>query len=262
MQLLEGKEIVKEFPGRTERLGLYRSKVTAVDRVSIGIDPGRTLGIVGESGSGKSTLGEILGDLQRPTSGTVLYKGVDIRSLRKAGYRAFRRSVQFVFQSPKESMNPYFTILKTLIEPMKVLLDDFEPTLARREALLILERVGLQTSLANRYPSELSGGQCQRVAIARALLPKPEIVICDECVSALDVSVQAQILNLLKDLQNELGTAYLFISHDMGVINYMAHEIAVMSKGKIVERGERQAVLSAPMDEYSKTLIASSSWGE
>ena len=257
MTILEAKRVGKQFAVK-DSASLWKKKVfQALENVDLRLDSGRTVGVVGESGSGKSTLGEILGDLQRPSAGTVLYKGRDVRSLTKAKYRQFRRNVQYIFQNPKESMNPYFTVEKILTEPMQVLLDSYDAASARRRAAEMLGRVGLAESALGKYPSELSGGQCQRIAIARALLLSPEVIVCDECVSALDVSIQSQILNLLKDLQREFGTAYLFISHDIGVIHYMSDEIIVVNHGHVVEQGEGAAVIRAPKDDYTRTLIAS-----
>ena len=176
----------------------------------------------------------------------------------KREYRRFRRNVQYIFQNPKESMNPYYTVERILVEPMKIPVDGFKPHKARETVREMLNRVGLPDSTLGKYPSELSGGQCQRIAIARALLLSPEVIICDECVSALDVSIQAQILNLLKDLQKEFSTAYLFISHDIGVIHYMSDFIVVINRGRIVEQGEGSQLIRTPKDDYTKRLIASS----
>ena len=166
--------------------------------------------------------------------------------------------MQYIFQNPKESINPYYTVERILVEPMKILVDGFKPHKARETVREMLNRVGLPDSTLGKYPSELSGGQCQRIAIARALLLSPEVIICDECVSALDVSIQAQILNLLKDLQKEFSTAYLFISHDIGVIHYMSDFIVVINRGRIVEQGEGSQLIRTPKDDYTKRLIASS----
>ena len=231
--VLEAIGMEKRFPVKQQMLLRRRDTFQALQGIDLALYSGQTLGVVGESGSGKSTLGEIFGDLQQPTSGIVRYKGQDIRSLGEKEYRRFRRNVQYIFQNPKESMNPYYTVE-------------------------MLNRVGLPDSTLGKYPSELSGGQCQRIAIARALLLSPEVIICDECVSALDVSIQAQILNLLKDLQKEFSTAYLFISHDIGVIHYMSDFIVVINRGRIVEQGEGSQLIRTPKDDYTKRLIASS----
>lgn len=256
--VLEAIGMEKRFPVKQQMLLRRRDTFQALQGIDLALYSGQTLGVVGESGSGKSALGEIFGDLQQPTSGIVRYKGQDIRSLGEKEYRRFRRNVQYIFQNPKESMNPYYTVERILVEPMKIPVDGFKPHKARETVREMLNRVGLPDSTLGKYPSELSGGQCQRIAIARALLLSPEVIICDECVSALDVSIQAQILNLLKDLQKEFSTAYLFISHDIGVIHYMSDFIVVINRGRIVEQGEGSQLIRTPKDDYTKRLIASS----
>ena len=254
--LLQGEGLVKRFPTRTSPFtGRVLETFTAVDGVSLELYRGKTLGIVGESGSGKSTTGEMLGDLQQPTSGRVLYKGKDIRTLSSEEYRVFRRNVQFIFQDPKGSMNPNARIESILAEPLMTLKIEPDPQKRIRRAHEMCYMVGLEESVLQKYPGEISGGQCQRVAIARALITEPEIIVCDEAVSALDVSVQAQILNLLNDLQAQLQVSYLFISHDIGVINYMADWIAVMLHGKLVEQGPPEKVLLHPDQAYTQQLL-------
>ena len=213
--------------------------------------------MVGESGSGKTTLAEMLGGLSAPTQGRVLYDGRDLRSLDRAGRRAYRRDVQFVFQDPLASMNPTFTVERVLDDPQLVLLGhrSKEERLARSAEML--ERVGLSSTLLRAYPSELSGGQGQRVAIARALVVEPRVVICDECTSALDVSVQAQILNLLRDLQTMWGLSLLFVSHDIGVVSYLADTVVVMHDGRAVETGPTERVVTRPRDDYTRLLVGS-----
>ena len=230
--VLEAIGMEKRFPVKQQMLLRRRDTFQALQGIDLALYSGQTLGVVGESGSGKSTLGEIFGDLQQPTSGIVRYKGQDIRSLGEKEYRRFRRNVQYIFQNPKESMNPYYTVERILVEPMKILVDGFKPHKARETVREMLNRVGLLLS--------------------------PEVIICDECVSALDVSIQAQILNLLKDLQKEFSTAYLFISHDIGVIHYMSDFIVVINRGRIVEQGEGSQLIRTPKDDYTKRLIASS----
>ncbi len=257
--LLSGTDIVKRFPTRRSLLtGHVLDAVTAVDHVSLELYQGETLGIVGESGSGKSTVCDILGDLQHPTSGHVYYKGDDIRTLSKDAYRTFRRNVQFIFQDPKGSLNAHARIRDVLTEPLITLRLESDASRRSRRALELLEAVGLESSVMDKYPAELSGGQCQRIVIARALITEPEVIVCDEAVSALDVSVQAQILNLLRDLQDRLDISYLFISHDMGVVNYMADRIAVMRRGRVVESGATDEVLLHPQDEYTRQLLSCS----
>ena len=257
--LLSYKNIVKEFPTKRQFLtGKVKKVLRAVGDVSVELLSGETLGVVGESGSGKSTLGEILGDLQRPTSGVVEYRGRDVRSLSDKDYGVFRRNVQYIFQDPKGSMNPNARIEAILVEPLITLKLEKDP--ARRSALAkeMISAVGLEESVLQKFPTELSGGQCQRIAIARALITRPEIIVCDEAVSALDVSVQAQILNLLKDMQRRFGVAYLFISHDIGVVNFMADRVMVMYHGEIVERGSAEAVLLHPTQDYTRRLLEAS----
>ncbi len=248
--LLEGEGLVKAY-------GRGRRAFAALDGVGFRLEAGRTLGVVGASGSGKTTLGELAGGLQRPTSGRVVFRGEDVASLDAAGRRAFRRAVQFVFQDPAASMDPGYTVARVVAEP----LDMFERGMGAREkrerVLGMLARVGLGPETADRRPQALSGGQCQRVAIARALVARPSVVVCDECTSALDVSVQAQILNLLRDLQGELGIAYLFISHDIGVVSYMADDVLVMRRGRAVESGPAADVFARPRDPYTKALLHS-----
>ncbi len=232
--------------------------VRALEGASVSLYPGQTLGVIGESGSGKSTLGDILGGLLTPTEGEVFYKGQALPHLDREDRRAFRRDVQFVFQDCAASLDPRYTVMRAVAEPLDASGRDM-PRPAREQAVLeMLARVGLAESLAGRKTSELSGGQRQRVAIARALVGRPGVVVCDEPTSALDVSVQAQVLNLLRDLQADLGCSYLFISHDMGVVAYMADEVAVLHEGRIVEQGPSGSVLASPADAYTQELLAAS----
>ena len=261
--VLEGRGLARAFlvhggehAARADAKGLRRHALRAVDGVSFSLAAGRTLGVVGASGSGKSTLGELAGGLRRPTAGSVWFRGHDVATLDRAGRAAFRRGVQFVFQDPVASMNPSFTVARVLADPLRVMERGLSRAEARRRVEAMLERVGLPASVLDAYPRELSGGQCQRVAIARALLLGPQVVVCDECTSALDVSVQAQILNLLRDLQDDLGTAYLFISHDMGVVGYMADDVLVMQEGRAVEEGPAARVMGAPQAAYTRDLLA------
>ncbi len=254
MPILEGRRLVKCFPGKKQNF-FKKEEFKALDDITLYLESGKTLGIVGESGSGKSTLGEILGGLQRPTSGIVLYDGRDISSLSKEQWKDYRKNVQFIFQNPKDSMNPFFTIRKVLFEPMQLMLGIKEEKVLEKEACLMLKKVGLPLDVMEKYPSELSGGQCQRIVIARALLLKPKIIICDEAVASLDVSVEAQILNLLKSLQKEFGTSYIFISHNIGVIRYMSDDVFVLLHGKLIEKGSVDDVISHPKEEYTRRLV-------
>lgn len=237
--------------------GKVKEKYVAVKSASFNIEEGKTVGIVGESGSGKSTVGEIVGGLQEPTYGNVFYYGKNINNLSDDEYEDYRKSVQFIFQDPKGSMDPNYKILDILSMPL--ITTNIAKNKSEAEKLIdkMLIRVGLDLNTKNKYAAEISGGQCQRAAIARALLVKPKLIICDEPVSALDVSIQAQILNLLKEVQKELNISYIFISHDIGVVNYMSDTILVMKNGTIVESGEAKKVLLNPKEKYTKRLIES-----
>ena len=229
--------------------------VKAVDDVSFEIYPGRTLGLVGESGSGKSTTGYCVLELLKPTAGSVRFLGEELTTMKKAELRRMRREMQIVFQDPYASLNPRMTVGNIDAEPLVV---HKVGSGARRRKTVeeLLEVVGFNPDFVNRYPHEFSGGQRQRIGIARALALNLRLIVCDEPVSALDVSIQAQILNLLKDLQGEFGLTYLFVAHDLAVVRTMSDDIAVMNKGKIVEVGPAERVYTQPQDEYTKALLA------
>ena len=228
----------------------------AVDDISFVLNKGETLGLVGESGCGKSTLGRSLVGLIPVDTGQILFKGTDLAALPVRGWRDMRRHIQMVFQDPYSSLNPRMTVGDALMEPLMV--HGIVPKIElRKEALRLLGLVQLPADALDRYPHQFSGGQRQRIGIARALALRPELLICDESVSALDVSIQAQILNLLKDLQRELQLTYLFISHDLAVVHYISDRVMVMRAGKIVESGEAGQVLKQPKDEYTKRIVAS-----
>ncbi|GAA1573685.1 ABC transporter ATP-binding protein [Kribbella hippodromi] len=252
--LLEVSELVKVFPGRRRR-GRRTEAVAAVNGVSFSVAPGRTLAIVGESGSGKSTTGRALLRLHEPTSGAVRFDGVDLLGLSDAELRAMRSRMQIVFQDTYASLDPRWTIERTLAEPLR-LHTDLDTTGIRDRLVEVMELVGLEADHLQRFPHEFSGGQRQRIGIARALLLNPSLVVCDEPVSALDVSVQAQVLELLKDLQDRLGLAYVFISHDLSVVRLIADDVLVMSQGKVVEHGTVEEVFAAPTHPYTKALLA------
>src|SRR5207249_8542357 len=223
--------------------------------VSFHVYPGETLGLVGESGSGKTTTGYCVLQLLKPTAGSVVFGGQDLTRMKKAGLRQVRRELQVVFQDPYASLNPRMTVGDIVSEPLLVH-DIGDRRSRRRSAEQLLEVVGFNPDFINRYPHEFSGGQRQRIGIARALALNPSLIVCDEPVSALDVSIQAQILNLLKDLQAEFNLAYLFIAHDLAVVRTMSDRIAVMNRGKIVEEGPAEEVYSNPQDPYSQALLA------
>lgn len=233
-------------------LGRVTHRVHAAEDISFEIAPGETLALVGESGSGKSTVGKTLQQLVAPVSGRILYRGTDILSLASEARARFKREIQYVFQDPFGSLNPRRTVRQSLTEPMRVhnLLTDPD-----RQVADLLEAVGLSAGLADRYPHEFSGGQRQRICIARALSVDPGLIIADEAVSALDVSVQAQVINLLMRLQAERGLAYLFISHDMAVVERVSHRVAVMYLGEIVEMGTRRQIFESPQHPYTKRLL-------
>jgi len=251
--LLEVRDLRVEFPGRGGR------PIVAVDGVSLRVRAGETLGLVGESGSGKSTVGRAIVRLVSPKSGSIRFDGIDVSDAAGADLRRLRRETQMVFQDPGGSLNPRMRVWRIVSEPLVVhgLARDSGRRGLRRAAAEALERCGLSTSALDRYPHEFSGGQRQRIAIARALGSEPRLLVCDEPTSALDVSVQAQVLNLLRDLQAELGLAYLFISHDMGVIEHMSDWVAVMRSGRVVESGPRPRVLASPEGAYTRDLLAS-----
>jgi ABC-type oligopeptide transport system ATPase subunit len=256
--VISATNIRKEYVTKKHFLtGKIKEKYVAVKSASFNIEEGKTVGIVGESGSGKSTTGEIVGGLQKPTFGNVFYYGKNIKELTEEEYKGYRKSVQFIFQDPKGSMDPNYKIFDILFMPLVT--TNIAKNKNEAEKLIdeMLLRVGLDLSVKNKYPAEISGGQCQRAAIARALIVKPKLIICDEPVSALDVSIQAQILNLLKELQKEFNISYIFISHDIGVVNYMSDTILVMKSGIIVESGEAKEVLLNPKEKYTKKLIES-----
>jgi oligopeptide transport system ATP-binding protein len=254
--LLEVSDLTKHFPIRQgilfDRTVGY---VKAVDGVSFAIAEGETLGLVGESGSGKSTTGYCILQLLKPTSGSVRFMGRELTELGREELRRIRREMQIVFQDPYASLDPRMTVGDIVSEPLVV--HAVGSRRARRETVRgLLEVVGFNPEFTNRYPHEFSGGQRQRIGIARALALNPKLIVCDEPVSALDVSIQAQILNLLKDLQRDFGLTYLFIAHDLAVVRAMSDRIAVMKQGKLVEIGPAAQVYSHPQDEYTRALLA------
>jgi peptide/nickel transport system ATP-binding protein len=251
--VLEVSSLAKSFWLKTGLFGKREFK--AVRDVNFKLRRGHTLGVVGESGSGKTTMGLTLLRLHEPTAGEVLFEGKNLLTLTDAERQRMRQRIQIVFQNPYASLNPRFTIGQTLIEPMVI--HGIGASTAEREqrARDLLVKVGLDDRAFAKYPHEFSGGQRQRVAIARCLTLNPEVLVLDEAVSALDVSVQAQVLNLLKDLQDELGLAYIFISHDLAVVRFISDEVLVMKDGEVVEQASADTILRAPQQEYTKRLI-------
>jgi oligopeptide/dipeptide ABC transporter ATP-binding protein len=253
--LLEVHGLVKHFVTKRSLLGAPIEIVRAVDGVSFDVRAGETLAIVGESGCGKSTVGRLVLRLIEPTKGTVAFEGRDVASLAAAALDRFRAAAQLVFQDPYGSLNPRMTIGTTLAEPLML---HTRLNAGDRKARVgeLLSIVGLRAEHAQRYPHEFSGGQRQRIAIARALAVEPKLIVCDEPVSALDVSIRAQVLNLLKDLQQRLGLAYIFISHDLGVVKHVANRVAVMYLGRIVETAATADVFARPRHPYTQALLS------
>jgi oligopeptide/dipeptide ABC transporter ATP-binding protein len=248
--LLEVRDLRVHFPS-----GQRGETVKAVDRVNFTVGTGETFGVIGESGSGKSTLGRAAVCLLRPTGGTILHSGQDPYALKHADLRRHRRNYQIVFQDPNAALNPRMSIGQSVGEPLDIL---GEGTKAEREerALAALDRVGLAASYADRYPHELSGGQKQRVNIARVLTLRPKLIVCDEVVAALDVSIRSDILNLFADLQREYGLTYVFITHDLGVVSHISDRIAVMYLGVFVEMGPAEQIVDAPLHPYTEALLS------
>jgi len=254
--LLEVTDLVKHFPiKRGVLIDREVDQVRAVDGIGFTVQRGETLGLVGESGSGKSTACRAVLQLIEPTSGSVRFEGREIAGLGRRQMTPLRREMQMIFQDPYASLNPRKRVGQIVGDPLKRQGIASGSDL-RRQVQELLERVGLSSEHYNRFPHEFSGGQRQRIGIARALALKPKLVICDEPVSALDVSIQAQIVNLLDNLQDELGLTYLFVAHDIGVVRHIADRIAVMNEGKIVEQGSADQVCEQPKDEYTKKLLA------
>jgi oligopeptide transport system ATP-binding protein len=253
--VIETRDLCKYFPVRGGVLGMPVAEVRAVDDVSLAIPPGRTLGLVGESGCGKSTLGRAVLRLQEPTSGSVLFEGVDITRLDRKALLPWRRRMQAVFQDPYGSLNPRRTVAQAVREPLEVHRVGTSAERSEKVAEL-LDVVGLSPQSANRYPHEFSGGQRQRIGIARALALNPSFIMADEPVSALDVSVQSQVLNLIARLQRDRGIAFLFISHDLAVIQHVSDEIGVMYLGRLVEQAPAQAIFRGPRHPYTQALLS------
>ncbi len=255
--LLKVQDMSTWFPDERSWIGKIKTVVKAVDEVSFVLYPGETLGLVGESGSGKTTLGRSLLRLQKSQQGRLFFEGQEITAAKPAEMRQWRKKMQIIFQDPYASLNPRMTAGEAIMEPMRVHRLYANEKNRQNKALEILERVGLQAEHFHRYPHAFSGGQRQRLGIARALALEPRFVVCDESVSALDVSVQAQVLNLLNELKAEFGLTYIFISHDLSVVRYMSDRIMVLKDGKLLEEGEADELIARPQQEYTRSLIAS-----
>ena len=253
--LLEVRDLRKLFPVHRGLLSRVVARVHAVDGVSFAVGRGETLGLVGESGCGKTTTGRVLLRLLDPTSGEVTFDGLDVFALGRTELRALRGRMQIIFQDPFSSLNPRMSVASIVGEGLVV--HGVGTAQSRRERVAeVLERVGLGEEALSRYPHEFSGGQRQRIGIARALALDPEFIVCDEAVSALDVSIQAQIINLLEELQAELGISYLFIAHDLSVVRHISHKVAVMYVGQIVESAETEALFEDPRHPYTRALLS------
>ncbi|NLY89669.1 MAG: ABC transporter ATP-binding protein [Firmicutes bacterium] len=250
--LLEVKDLKKYFPVRSGMPGFGQKWLKAVDRVSFTIAPGETLGLVGESGCGKTTVGRSILRLTKPTGGRVFFRGTELTALNGRKLRPFRPKMQIVFQDPYSSLNPRMIVLDLVGEGLQ----GVNPQKKKDLVVAVLERVGLSPEILYHYPHEFSGGQRQRIAIARAIVLQPELLVCDEAVSALDVSIQAQIINLLIKLRQEMKIAYLFISHDLAVVKHISHRVAVMYLGQIMEIAPTGRLFANPLHPYTKALLA------
>ena len=253
MALVEVQAVSKSYP---RRAGLRTEQRTVVEGVTLAIEPGETLGLVGESGSGKTTVARMILGLVKPTSGAVRVDGLDVSRISSKELKRLRRRMQPVFQDPYAALNPRMKVLEIVAEPFRIHARELGPNARRAETAILLKQVGLDESAMGRYPHEFSGGQRQRINIARALALKPKLLILDEPVSALDVSVGAQIVNLLRGLQREHGLTYLFISHSMPLVRYLSTRIAVMERGRLVEMGEAEALCAEPREAYTRQLLA------
>lgn len=253
--LLEVNNLIKHYPVRRGLFGRVSGQVHAVDGVTFSVAPGETLGLVGESGCGKSTTGKAVLKLVEPTGGSINWRGTRIDGLSAAEMRPFRRELQAVFQDPYSSLNPRMRAEEIVAEPIRNFENASRAEIRERVAALF-EKVGLRRDQLIKYPYEFSGGQRQRLGIARALALKPRLIVCDEPVSALDVSVQAQVINLLMDLQDEMGLSYLFVAHDLAVVEHISHRVAVMYFGKIVELADKRALFANPQHPYTEALLS------
>ena len=257
MNILEVRNLTVWFPRKSSLLRRAIGQVKAVTGVSFVIPTGKTVGLVGESGSGKTTVAMAIMNLVSATEGNILFRGRDITNLSEKEFRPLRRQIQIIFQDPFGSLNPRWDVLRIVTEPFQVHFPSLTASERKERAAELLRRVGLKPELLQRFPHEFSGGQRQRIGIARALAVEPALIVCDEPVSALDVSVQAQIVNLLEDLQQELGISYLFISHDLAVVEHISDLVVVMYRGEVVEAAAAEIIYRDPKHEYTRNLLAS-----
>lgn len=253
--LLEVDNLNVNYESTRGSFSQKKSIVRAVKSVSFSIEKGTTVGLVGESGSGKSTIGKAIARIVPIASGSISFEGENISQIGDKAFLPYRRKIQTIFQDPYASMNPRMTIASIVAEPLVIHEKSLSKSKRDERVAHLLERVGLSTDAMDRYPHQFSGGQRQRICIARALSSEPEFIICDECVSALDVSVQAQIVNLLQDIQDELGLTYLFIAHDLAVVEHISQQVLVMSSGELVEKASAKDIYEAPQHPYTKKLL-------
>ena len=257
MNILEVRNLTVWFPRRSSFFSQPTDAIKAVTNVSFDVPLGKTVGLVGESGSGKTTIGLAITKLLSVTSGNIFFRGTEITGLSEKTFRPLRRQMQMIFQDPFGSLNPRWDILRIVTEPLRVHFPALNASQRADKATTLLQRVGLKPEFLRRFPHEFSGGQRQRIGIARALAVEPALIVCDEPVSALDVSVQAQIVNLLADLQAELGITYLFIAHDLAVVEHISDEVVVLCRGEIVEAASAEKIYREPKHEYTRNLLAS-----
>jgi oligopeptide transport system ATP-binding protein len=257
VNILEVRNLTVWFPRLSSLLRRRAGEIKAVTNVSFDIPLGKTVGLVGESGSGKTTIGMAILKLVQLTNGSIQFRGKEITNLSEKAFRPLRRQMQMIFQDPYGSLNPRWDILKIVTEPLRVHFPSLNASQRESKAAELLQQVELKPEFLRRFPHEFSGGQRQRIGIARALAAEPSLIVCDEPVSALDVSVQAQIVNLLADLQEELGITYLFIAHDLAIVEHISDEVIVLRRGEVVEAASAEMIYRAPQHEYTRNLLAS-----
>jgi oligopeptide transport system ATP-binding protein len=257
VNILEVRDLTVWFPVKSPFLRRTVDYIKAVTHVSFAVPIGKTVGLVGESGSGKTTIGKAILNLAHLNSGQILFRDQEISRLAERQFRPFRREIQMIFQDPFGSLNPRWPILDSISEPLKIHFRKLDAKSREERVAGLLKKVGLNPDLMHRFPHEFSGGQRQRIGIARALAVEPSLIVCDEAVSALDVSVQAQIVNLLQDLQDELGISYLFIAHDLAIVEHISDEVVVLYHGEVVEAASAELIYRDPKHAYTRNLLAS-----